>query len=280
MTLGKIGTMTSKTYCVSWDRVYQNSLDIDKQLSEAGLEYLMYNDSSYPELNDNWVRADKVFFLGHLYNSMKDFQLSGHSVFILNAGDPIYSDYAGLTKKAESLLELDSSIWAYAPSTKGEDVWSWKGSSIADSKLYPGLMLSTHTNAIWVALSRELVDVVLSFFEWMFETSRFDRTFKQVNTGWGMDSFFCAMSICLGKKVYRDWGVVVEHDARTSYDHQRAMKEMNMTINESLHFFELSGVERNKIKDLYNLMYRKVWDKQGVTVEQVYGPIDTESFNY
>jgi len=280
LTLDKIVTMLSKTYCISWDRVYQNSLDIDKQLSEAGLDYLMYNDSSFEELNDNWIRAEKVFFLGHLYNSMKDFQLSEHSIYILNAGDPLYPDYAGLTKKVEDLFESDPNIWAYSPSTKGEDAWSWSGSSIADSKIYPGLVLSTHTNAIWVALSRELVDIVLRFFEWMFETNRFDRTFKQINTGWGMDSFFCAMSICLGKKVYRDWKVVVEHDARTSYDHLRAMKEMTMTINESLHFFELLDVDRKKIKDLYNLMYKKVWEKQPLTVEQVYGIADAKDFNY
>jgi hypothetical protein len=173
----------SKTYVVSWDRVYKNSLDVDSQLFRAGLDYLVYNDSSMPELNSNWVRAKKVFFLGHFYNSLKDFIKTDYPVFIFNAGDAVYSDHAELTIKAESILISDPDCWAYAPSTDGTDVWSWDGSSIVASQKHPGLHLSTHTNAIWVALSRDLVDVVFKFFEWMFENNHFDREFKKINTG-------------------------------------------------------------------------------------------------
>lgn len=269
--------MSSKTYVVSWDRVYDNSLAIEKQLAKAGLDYLIYNDSSEPDLNNNWVRADKVFFLGHLYNSMKDFLESGKDVFIFNAGDPIYENYEGLTRKAEKIFKDNPNVWAYAPSTDGEDVWSWEGSSIARSEVYPGLVLSTHTNAIWLAMSRELVELGIKFFDWMFDRGSFDKHFQRVNTGWGMDSFFCALSICLGKLVYRDWDISVRHDARTSYDHQRAMQEMDMTLRESMKFVENLGIDPERLKSLYNLMYNKVWTKQQLTVGQVY---ESEDLKY
>jgi len=264
----------SKTYVVSWDRVYKNSLDIDSQLFRAGLDYLVYNDSSMPELNSNWVRAKKVFFLGHFYNSLKDFIETDYPVFIFNAGDAVYSDYIGLTKKAESILTSDPDCWAYAPSTNGTDVWSWDGSSIVESKLYPGLHLSTHTNAIWVAISRDLVEIVFKFFEWMFENGHFDREFKHINTGWGVDSFFCALSICMDKKVYRDWNCAVGHSSDTSYDHGVAWGQMLMTIKKSVDFTTILGIEPEKMSKTYDIMYNKVNTRRKLTLSDLYTNVD------
>jgi len=270
----------SKTYVVSWDRVYKNSLDVDSQLFRAGLDYLVYNDSSMPELNSNWVRAKKVFFLGHFYNSLKDFIKTDYPVFIFNAGDAVYSDHAELTRKAESILISDPDCWAYAPSTDGTDVWSWDGSSIIASQKHSGLHLSTHTNAIWVALSRDLVDVVFKFFEWMFENNHFDREFKKINAGWGVDSFFCAFSISMNKKVYRDWDRAVVHDSSTSYDHGIAGEQMMMTIKRSIDFTDTLGVETIRMQKAYDVMYNKVNTKRKLTIFDVYKDYPDVGFDF
>lgn len=272
--------MKSKTYVVSWDRVYKNSLDIDSQLFRAGIDYLVYNDSSMSELNSNWVRAEKVFFLGHFYNSLKDFIKTDYPVFIFNAGDAVYSDHAALTKKAESILTSDTDCWAYAPSTNGTDVWSWEGSSIVESRMHPGLYLSTHTNAIWVAISRDLVDIVLKFFEWMFDNNHFDRDFKKTNIGWGIDSFFCAISICMNKKVYRDWNCAVGHDSSTSYDHGVAGEQMMMTIKKSLDFTDLLGIETAKMQKAYDVLYNKVHTRKKLTISDVYEDYPNVIFDF
>lgn len=276
MTLDRIGTMTSKTYCVSWDRVYQNSLDIDTQLSNAGLDYLMYNDSSHSDLNDRWVRADRVWYLGHFYNAIKDFLNTDHSVFIFNAGDGVFKDYSGLTKKVETLFESDPDCWAYAPCFSDADVWSWDGSSIGRSTQHAGLVLSTHTNGIWVATSRKLAEVIFDFYEWMFENGHLDREFEKVNLGWGIDSVYCALTISLNKKVYRDWGCVVGHESVTDYDHGKAMVEMRMIVQQSLGYAEHIGLDPNKMGDLLNLMYRKVVTKEPLIVSQVYLNLDDD----
>lgn len=266
--------MTSKTYCVSWDRVYDNSLDVSAQLDKAGLDYLIYNDSSHPNLNNNWVRAKKIFFLGHFYNSLKDFASTSHSVFAFNAGDAVYKDQAGLIKKAEKLLSVDPDCWVYAPCAEPSDSWSWEGSSIQESELYPGLVLSTHSNLIWVALSRELALLVLDFYEWMFENGYFDRDFKTINTGWGMDSFFCAITLALNKKIYRDWKCIVTHTSDTSYSHLKAMQEMKMAVYKSINFAKEIGIDSEKMLYLYNLIYRKHRTKEPLSLNMVYSSLE------
>ena len=271
-------TKKSKTYVVSWDRVYENSLEVDRQLSEAGIDYLMYNDSSKPELNSNWIRAKKVFFLGHFYNSLKDFIKTDYPVFIFNAGDAVYSHHAELTRKAESILISDQDCWAYAPSVNGSSSWSWDGSSIEASKKHRGLFLSTQTDALWFALSRDLLNIVIDFFEWMFENEYFDREFKKVCIGWGLDSFFCAVTICMNKKIYRDWSLVVYHDANTSYDHSIAAQQMLMTIQKSVGFTETLGIEFERVKKAYDIMYDKANTKRKIMMSDVY--LDYPNVNF
>jgi hypothetical protein len=272
--------MNSKTYVVSWDRVYSNSLHIDRQLSEAGIDYLMYNDSSRPELNSNWVRAGKVFFLGHFYNSLKDFATTNYSVFIFNAGDAVHPDHVMLTRKAESILTSDTDCWAYAPSIDGTSIWSRDGSSIVESKMHPGLHLSTQTDAIWVALPRSLVNTVIWFFEWMFENNHFDREFKKINIGWGIDSFFCAFIVCMNKKIYRDWNLAVGHDSSTSYDHRIAGEQMLMTIIKSVDFTTLLGIEPERMQKAYDVMYTKANTKKTLTISDVYKDYPNINFEY
>jgi hypothetical protein len=260
----------SKTYVVSWDRIYQNSLDIDRQLFRAGFDYLVYNDSSKPELNSSWIRAEKVFFLGHFYNSLMDFIKTDYPVFIFNAGDAVSSEHAILTKRAEYILTSDPTCWVYAPSVAGSSSWSKEGSSIVESKKYVGLHLSTQTDAIWVALSRELVEIVIGFFEWMFENNYFDREFKKVNIGWGLDSFFCAVTVCMNKKIYRDWQYSVFHDSNTSYDHGLAAQQMMDTIKQSIGYTDLIGIETVRMQKAYDVMYDKVNTRRKLTVADVY----------
>ncbi|NBW57124.1 hypothetical protein EBR43_04935 [bacterium] len=269
--------MTSKTYCVSWNRVYENSVDIDNQLSSAGLDYMFYNDSTYPNLNENWVTAEKIWYLGHFYKALVDFQNTDHSVFIFNAGDGVYDDYAGLTKKAEKLFESDPHCWAYAPCFTEADVWSFEGSSIYESRQHPGLVLSTHTNGIWVALSRELVEITLDFYEWMFEQEYFDREFKTVNLGWGVDSVFCVIAICMNKKIYRDWRVIIEHKAVSDYNTNRANEEMIMILNKSLDYGKSIGIDSNKMTYLINLIYTKMKTRRNITISEVY--VNLENLN-
>jgi hypothetical protein len=136
--------------------------------------------------------------------------------------------------------------------------------------MHPGLVLSTHTNGIWVALSRELVEIVFDFYEWMFENNHFDREFKTVNLGWGIDSVYCALAISLNKKVYRDWKCTIGHTKDQSYSSSKAGAEMRMILQQSLNYAENHGIDKDKMKDLINLIYKKHNTKQPLEVSEVY----------
>lgn len=206
--------MSSKTYIVAWDEVKQNVVSTSYQLLKGNLDFLVFDVTSIPTPYKNWVIANKVRYYGHFYNSLVDFSYTDHSVFIFNAGDPVYNSFAKYTNRVEELFSADPDLWVLAPDFT-RDEFKRDSSKILQSKHDSDLWLSTQTNGIWVALRREIAMKMLDFMDWMITTDRLD--FTKMVSGWGLDYVYCSWSIYEGKKVYRDWSVTIEHPEGSSY---------------------------------------------------------------
>jgi hypothetical protein len=59
---------------IAWDGCLENALDIHSQLSEGGIDYLVWNVSSQDIDDKHWVRAEDIRYYGHFWNSLKDFR--------------------------------------------------------------------------------------------------------------------------------------------------------------------------------------------------------------
>lgn len=219
---------TSKTYVVAWDGAIENVLDISRQLVAGSINHKFYNVSSIENQTEHWTRAEDVRYYGHFFNAIKDFLSSHHDVFIFNAGDMGYGDYDGYTKRIEQMFEDNYNLALFAPDCTN-DVFVGNTSTIAKSNKYPELYLSTNTNGIYVAMSRDMAGYISLFQDWSIETGEID--FTKMRSGWGLDMAYCSLAIFLNKIIYRDSSVTMYHPTSQSYTQQQGLDEFYATLN-------------------------------------------------
>ena len=237
---------------VAWDEVQQNVISTSYQLLKGDVEFLVFDVSDNPVNYKNWVVANRVRYYGHFYNSLVDFSNTNHSIFIFNAGDPKYNQFLTFTTKVERLFAADKDLWVLAPDFT-DDHFRKDASKIIQSTTDPDLWLSTQTNGVWVALRRELAIKILDFMDWMLKTDRLD--FTKMLSGWGLDYVYCAWSIYEGKKVYRDWSVVMEHPSASSYS--TGELDMIVVLDSFKEFCEISEIDVSKMQAILKTIRSK-----------------------
>lgn len=259
--------MSSKTYIICWDRALDNCLDIHSQLVDSSIDYVIYNVSSTDVELKNWIRVPDHRYYSNFYRALKDFIASEHDVFIFNAGDVEYPSYALYTKNIEYLFDRDRDIGAFAPNMT-HDFFSGRGSSVANSSLHGGLVLSTHTNGIYTSLSRDVAEFMLNFMDWAKRNDVTD--WKSIISGWGLDTAYCAYVVYKGKKIYRDANILMKHQEGTSYSESKASEEMNFVMEEFKKFCFYKGINPDKIQRLYDIAYSKVRTRRDVSISELY----------
>jgi hypothetical protein len=265
--------MPSKTYVICWDGCIDNCLDIESQLSKTDLDYVVYNVSSKDVESDRWIRTEDIRYYRHFHNSLIDFAKTEHKVFISNSGDPEYDNYGSYTKYIEALFESDNNIGLYAPSFD-YDSFSGSGSRIRFSKKYQNMYLSTMTNGIFLAMSREIAMFVLDFMNWLVDENKVD--LSVMKSGWGLDLAYNSYAIYIGKNIYRD-NLVIHHPTGSSYPHSEANKEMLLILNNFNMFCGEKGLDVNRLATIQDLTFKKVQngDRFDLKYEELYG-IDLE----
>lgn len=215
--------MSSSTYIIAWDKALENCLEMDRQLSASGLRYKFFNVSSDKTPRSNWVESEDVRYYGHFYNALKDFLTSSSQVFGFNAGDPEYSDYPHIIKKAELLLKDSPGI--YAPNMAG-DFLSEEGVYLQKSKKYPGLYLATQTNGMCVFMDWNAASMTFDFMSWMINSKNID--LSSMKSGWGLDTAYCLMAMYTNIPIYRDSEIYINHPPGSIYSGSQAGKEMKI----------------------------------------------------
>lgn len=240
--------MKSKTYIIAWDGCLDNALDIHSQLSEGGIDYLVWNVSSQEIDDEHWSRAEDIRYYGHFWNSLKDFKESSADVFIFNAGDPKYYKYVELTNNIEDLFESDPGIAVFAPSISN-DAFSGFNSNIQDSDRHENLYLSTMTNGIYVALSREIALEFLEYMDWAVRERHI--VLRVMKSGWGLDIAYCALAMATNRKVYRGM-TNLYHPPASSYGHTQATEEYGNIFRSFVKYVGVYGISEKKMGDLMN----------------------------
>lgn len=268
---------SSKTYIISWDEEFENSMDIERQLSVSGLDYLFFNVSSYEVDSPNWRRTEDIRYYGHFYNALKDFYSTKHEVFIFHSGDVVYEDLKGYTEKVESYFSQDNTIGLFAPGFT-RDAFDSDGSKLFESKKFLGLNLATMTNGMWVALSRELVEKTLLYYDWAV-AKKIIRIPEMVS-GWGLDIVYASIAMLSNLKIYRDAEVAFYHPPGSSYDGGRAAKDMQQVTNGFYDFAPSLGFKKQDAIAMHELILKKVQQRENYqpTLQEAYpnlnGPME------
>lgn len=245
---------TSKTYFVAWDEMMYNCVEIDKQLTEANLDFLAFDVTTNPVPRRNWVVADKVRYYGHFYNALKDFKETDHLLFAFNAGDAFSDRHAEMTNRFTELMEQDENIWVLGPNL----VWdgpSTVTTSILKSKKYPRLHLSIHIDGTIVMLRRELALYMLEFYEWMLANGIMN--FETMHSGHSIDVTYCSWAIVNNKKVYKDSNFEVRTVQGSSYKTNTA-KESSAVLNGFSSYIFKNGHDPRQVLHVYDMFFKRL----------------------
>jgi len=245
---------TSKTYFVAWDEMLHNSYEIDRQLTEAGLDFLAFDVTSNPVEKPNWVVAEKVRYYGHFYNALKDFKDTDHLLFSFNAGDAFTDSHAEMTNRFTEMMADDENIWVMAPDL----VWPHQGAPItllAMSKKYNNVGLSIHVDGTIAMLRRDVALRVLSFYEWMIAKGVMD--FSTMHSGHSIDVVYCTLAVLNSKKVYKDLNFPVTTRIGSSYNTD-GTKEGRKIMDAFADYMFLKGVDPRKVRHLYDIFYKSM----------------------
>lgn len=245
---------TSKTYIVAWDELKYNALDVDAQLTKAGLDFLVFDVCSEFEPRPNWVEAEKVRYYGHFYNSLVDFAATEHDVFIFNAGDAFSDAHPEFVERIQKMMEADSDIWMMAPRMKNDGGDGFM-TLIQMSKKYEDMGLALHINGIYVALRRELALFVLNYFEWLL--SKGHMNFSTMITGHCLDTVYAAWTLYNNKKIYRDWLFTMETGTTTSYVTGTAFNECRTVKTRFLEYVGRLGGNPTAVSTIYDAIIDK-----------------------
>lgn len=257
---------SSKTYIVAWDEAIENCLDISNQLSQGDIPHKFYNVSELENQTANWQTAEDVRYYGHFFNSIKDFLSTQHDIFIFNAGDMKYDNYEKYTRFIEKLFQDNKDLALFAPDCTN-DVFVGEPSTISRSAKYPNLYLSTNTNGIYLAMSRDMAGYISMFYDWSIETGEID--FTKMRSGWGLDIGYCALAIFLNKIVYRDSSVTMYHPPTQSYSQSAGLEEFYATINAFNKFaMDVLMIRPERMKHIIDKTLEKVRNPSGVTLSR------------
>lgn len=244
----------SKTYVVTWDSVFENTVNIERSLHSSGLDYLILNKSSMSFPHPNWVKAKNTRYYGHFLTALDDFVATTNEIFIFNAGDSSWPELGRYTRKLENLMKADTQIGVLSPD-QTNDPFTGAGSYLFKSSKHEGLVLSTLTNGILVALSRDVAELMHRYMH----SASVD--FYTMTSGWGLDYAYCAASYYLGKKVYKDTSVLMKHPTGSGYDYGVAAKEAYAVMDSFVEYCPKEQIDGQKIRSLFEVFMTKVHQK-------------------
>jgi hypothetical protein len=261
--------LKSKTYVVCWDEVLDNTIKIESELVAGEFDYQIINKSRLRTEDLRWVKAKDTRYYGHFYMALEDFMSSTpHSIFIFNAGDSRWPEISNYTKRLEQLFSDNPNTGVISPN-QTNDPFTGSGSFVAASESIRGLDLSTLTNGIFVALSRDIAEITYEYMTWAFSNQVY---FYSMTSGWGLDYAYCAASTYMNKYVYKDTTVTMHHPTGSGYNYWVAENEWHMITKSFVKFWKEKDYDSVMIENLFKLYIQKVdgKDKFNLKAEELY----------
>lgn len=262
--------MSIRCYVVCWDSVLDNCINIEKNLLSNNINYFILNSSSQPGLNKNWLDIGNIWYYNQFHYALKDFCRSNDTLFCFVAGDLQHEDFSYVINKSEKIMSSDSSIGIYAPYFTHE-AWSEEVTSLGN--LNDELIISTQTDGIFTVINRHIAEILLE----IFNNISYSFNENDMSSGWGVDYIYNIISSYLGYYICRDKNVVVTHPQGSSYNHDKASREMQIFIDLSIAYLEKIGMNKDLLHKKFELINNR---RSGieVSIEEFYPKI--KKWNY
>lgn len=262
--------MSIRCYLICWDAVLENCINIENNLIKNNINYFILNSSSTPSANKNWLDVGNIWYYNQFHYALKDFCQSDDTLFCFIAGDLGHEDFSYVINKSEMVMTDNKSIGVYAPYFTHE-AWAEEVTSLGN--LNDELIISTQTDGIFTVINRDIAEIILNIF---------DRISNIINdndmsSGWGVDYIYNIVSSCLGYYICRDKNIVVTHPQGSSYNHDKASKEMKIFLDSSVDALADMGMNKDLIHKKFELINKRR-SGENVSVEEFYSNL--KKWNY
>lgn len=262
--------MSIRCYVVCWDSVLENCINIENNLIKNNINYFILNSSSDPAKNRNWLDVGNVWYYNQFHYALKDFCQSDDNLFCFISGDLEYEDFSYVINKSEKNMSDNKSIGIYAPYFTHE-AWSEEVTSLEN--LNDELVISTQTDGIFTVINRNIAEIMLDVFNSITDIINDN----DMSSGWGVDYIYNIISSYLGYYICRDKNVVVTHPHGSSYNHDKASKEMKIFLDASIKALVNMGMNKELLQKKFELINGRR-DGRDVSVEEFYTNLKT--WNY
>lgn len=265
------------TYIVNWNEVYDNVLEIESTFIKNNIPHKIIN--SGPRVQDRWMNVGDIRFYRQLYTAVKDFDRSYEYMFWL-AGDVSYDSWDQFIKRADGVVS-GYNTWAYAPHLTHEP-WHEGSSRITSLDSDKELLLSIQTDGIAVVLHRDIVNMLEKYFDYL--SSKTDIT--ELTSGWGMDMIWSSYAIYNNKLILRDKRCILNHPAGSSYNHDKASKELKIILDMFYDFCDENNIDSKEIREIHSKIYGRMQHNEScMNIEAFYKtPVQVtkkiDAFNY
>ena len=262
--------MSFYTYLVAWDEVHFNCVEIDEQFMAAGQPITVINSGNMKR--DHWDNVGDIRYYRQFYHALKSFDTSYDYMAFL-CGDVSYHEWPNVINRANDILMRYNNAGLYAPHLTHEP-WSEGSSKIGEAE--ERLNISIQTDGIFVFIRRDIVEVLLNYFNFLNE----EIDLKEMKSGWGLDMIWSSISILNSLPILRDTRFVPNHPPGSSYDHSRATEEMNLMLSKFYEFVEKSGISSESYKKMHGKIYGRMSHQEGcMSIPDFYTEFNLTKYN-
>lgn len=239
--------MSIRCYVVCWDSVLNNCIDIENNLESSNINYFILNSSSQAGLNKNWLDIGNIWYYNQFHYALKDFCQSNDSLFCFIAGDLEHEDFSYIVNKSEKIMSENKSIGIYAPYFTHE---AWPLEVTALGNFNDELIISTQTDGIFTVINRDIAEIMLEVFNNISHIINDN----EMSSGWGVDYIYNITSTHLGYLICRDKSITVTHPHGSSYNHDKASKEMQIFLDSAIETLVNMGISKEFIYEKFKLI--------------------------
>jgi len=254
------------TYITNWNRVCEDVLEKEKELSENNIKHFVINSSS--TIKDEWINiGDNAWCYRQLLETFRHASEQDYEYVSILFGD-IYapegrniSEYIIETRKYVNELP---DCYVYSTSFT-HDGWSYPTTVFKDYDENVSYVCGTDT--LYLTVHKDIVEAMFKFLK------HFDGIYgiDNYSSGWAIDVLCSAYAIYNKKNVFRNKSSILVHYENSGYDVGRAYGEMKKIIHEGVNFMSsYYGYDSNTMQRIIDMMFvrRTSYDN---TYEDFYG---------
>jgi hypothetical protein len=228
------------SYIINWDSVEENVLKIEKYFIDKLIPFTVINSGSINK--ESWMNVGDIRYYRQFYTAINNFDDNSYDYMFWLAGDISSNNWDDFINRAYDVLNKYN-VWAYIPYFTNE-AYPEERSKILFLDKENTLAISTNTDGMAVFLHKDLVKELKKFLDYFFQ----EINKQHITSGWGLSMIWSSISIYNNKLILRDKKNILNHPLGSSYDHKKAMNEMNLVLNN----FYLFCIENNM--DVFYIM--------------------------